>query len=84
MYNKSKSNIIYYSFQYTYYNKDDGEVYQSIEKLDKRGMELIEKHDTKGFQKYLDETDNTICGRNPILILLNVNIFLIMNIYFYL
>lgn len=36
-------------------------------------MELIEKHDSKGFQKYLDETDNTICGRNPILILLNVN-----------
>ena len=38
-------------------------------------MELIEKHDTKGFQKYLDETDNTICGRNPILILLNVKYF---------
>jgi len=35
-------------------------------------MTLIENHDPKGFTKYLDETDNTICGRNPILILLNV------------
>ena len=60
------------SFQYTYYKKEDGEIYQSIEKLDKRGMTFIENHDSKGFEKYLDETDNTICGRNPIMILLNV------------
>ena len=63
------------SFQYTYYNKDDGEIHESIEKLDKRGMALIEKHDAKGFEDYLSETDNTICGRNPIMVLLNVENF---------
>ena len=36
-------------------------------------MALIEKHDAKGFESYLNETDNTICGRNPIMVLLNVN-----------
>ena len=29
-------------------------IYQSIEALDKMGMDLIEKHDLSGFQKYLD------------------------------
>lgn len=34
-------------------------------------MKLIEKQDLKGFTKYLDETENTICGRNPICLLLS-------------
>ena len=34
-------------------------------------MKHIEKQDLKGFSKYLDETDNTICGRNPIRLLLS-------------
>lgn len=35
-----------------------------------RGMKLIENQDAEGFRNYLDETNNTICGRNPISILL--------------
>ena len=35
-------------------------------------MELIEKHDLAGFKSYLDETENTICGRNPISLLLSI------------
>jgi len=58
-------------FDFTYYKKEDGKIYQSIEKLDKEGMSLIEKHDVKGFASYLDKTDNTICGRHPIGVLLN-------------
>jgi predicted class III extradiol MEMO1 family dioxygenase len=27
-------------------------------------------HDVEGFAKYLEETDNTICGRHPIGVLL--------------
>jgi len=59
-------------FNYQYYNKEDGDIYQSIEKLDTRGMSLIEEHSASGFTKYLEETENTICGRHPIGVLLNV------------
>lgn len=33
-------------------------------------MELIQQMDLLGFKQYLTKTGNTICGRNPILILL--------------
>ncbi|GHP08735.1 hypothetical protein PPROV_000747200 [Pycnococcus provasolii] len=49
----------------------DSKIYESIEVLDKRGMRLIEAQDTRGFQAYLAETGNTICGRHPIGVLLN-------------
>lgn len=58
-------------FDFTYYKKEDGEIHQSIEKLDKEGIRLIEEHNTKGFADYLNKTDNTICGRHPIAVLLN-------------
>lgn len=59
-------------FRYTHYDKSKGEIYQSIEDLDRQGMELIESLDTKGFYTYLDRYSNTICGRKPIGILLNI------------
>ena len=34
-------------------------------------MSLIENHDLKGFTKYIDETENTICGQNPIKVLMS-------------
>lgn len=34
-------------------------------------MDLIEKQDPEGFHKYLQETENTICGRHPIAVFLN-------------
>ena len=33
-------------------------------------MNLIQKHDSKGFDKYVKETKNTICGRHPISVFL--------------
>mmetsp|Transcript_7950 Transcript_7950/g.10383 ORF Transcript_7950/g.10383 Transcript_7950/m.10383 type:complete len:298 (+) Transcript_7950:67-960(+) len=57
-------------FNFMHYNKEDGEIFESIEKLDKMGMELIEKLDFDGFIKYLREYGNTICGRHPIAVLL--------------
>lgn len=33
-------------------------------------MDLIEKHALGDFQKYLKETGNTICGANPIQLLM--------------
>lgn len=35
-------------------------------------MDIIEKHDPEGFNNYLAETENTICGRRPIGILLQI------------
>ncbi|KRX05425.1 hypothetical protein PPERSA_05534 [Pseudocohnilembus persalinus] len=60
------------NFDYYYYQKQDGQIHQSIEKLDKKGMEFIEKQDSKKFNEYLQDTDNTICGRHPIGILLQI------------
>lgn len=34
-------------------------------------MNLIESNDTKGFDKYIDQTGNTICGECPIRILMH-------------
>lgn len=47
-------------------------IYKSIEKLDKLGMTTISKGDYKEWKKYIKETKNTICGRNPITIVLNL------------
>lgn len=43
-----------------------------IEQLDQNAMDLISKKDYTGFQQYLQETGNTICGRYPILVLLQM------------
>lgn len=44
----------------------DSEISVSIEKLDREGMSYIEQQSFEKFKAYLDETENTICGRNPI------------------
>ncbi|KAM3173428.1 hypothetical protein ACTXT7_012519 [Hymenolepis weldensis] len=57
-------------FSYTYYDKSAGEIWESIRDLDHKGMSLIESLDTRGFNDYLREYGNTICGRHPIGVLL--------------
>ncbi|KAI9207081.1 putative dioxygenase [Polychytrium aggregatum] len=61
-------------FRYTFKDADaerGDPIYKSIERLDRRGMDAIETLDPKQFADYLRETDNTICGRHPIGVLLN-------------
>lgn len=48
-----------------------GIIADGIEAMDRRGMALIEARDGAGFARYLAETGNTICGRNPIEVLLH-------------
>lgn len=60
------------NFDFNYYNKEDGEIYQSIEKLDKQAIAHIEAHDHDSYDKYLKETENTICGRHPIGVLMGM------------
>ncbi|XP_055338247.1 protein MEMO1-like [Paramacrobiotus metropolitanus] len=57
-------------FNYIYYNAAWGEIHESIEKLDRLGMDIIEELNAKKFRAYLQEYGNTVCGRNPISILL--------------
>lgn len=40
--------------------------------MDREGMGIIEKRDCKGFSTYLRRTENTICGRHPVGVLLSV------------
>lgn len=57
-------------YKYMHYDKTKGEIYQSIEDLDRMGMQLIEGHNPEGFIEYLAKYKNTICGRIPILLYL--------------
>lgn len=47
------------------------EVYEYIEYLDKKGMDLISLQRPGAFADYLREYSNTICGRHPIAVWLN-------------
>lgn len=58
------------NFDYMPYS-GNSEIYEYIERMDKEGINFIEKIDPQGFLNYLDLTNNTICGRNPIMIMLN-------------
>jgi len=47
-------------------DKGINEVYEYIEYLDKKGMDLIAMQRPGAFADYLRESSNTICGRHPI------------------
>ena len=57
-------------FRFTPYDKSHGEIWQSIKALDEQGMKHIEQIDYRGFTDYIDNTKNTICGREPIRVFL--------------
>jgi len=59
-------------FRYTHYEQEYGDIYQSIQALDRQGMDLIENLDAPGFANYLKKYGNTICGRHPIGVFLNM------------
>ncbi|XP_054710539.1 protein MEMO1-like isoform X2 [Uloborus diversus] len=59
------------SFGYQFYDETWGQIHQSIKKLDKMGMDIIEEMSPTAFAAYLKKYKNTICGRRPIIILLN-------------
>ncbi|KAK9874389.1 hypothetical protein WA026_002736 [Henosepilachna vigintioctopunctata] len=57
-------------FRYTYYDRSFGNIHQSIEGLDRMGMDIIENLNPTEFTNYLKKYGNTICGRHPIGVLL--------------
>lgn len=58
------------NFGYSPYSGDQ-EIFKYIERLDHEGIDHIKKLDLKGFNAYLSITNNTICGRNPIMLFLS-------------
>lgn len=59
-------------FDYIPYNPKCGPIHESIRQLDKQGMDEIESLDPRRFQCYMTKTSNTICGRNPIALFLEM------------
>ncbi|KAJ3631564.1 hypothetical protein MTP99_012683 [Tenebrio molitor] len=59
-------------FRYTYYDTSYTYVYESIEHVDRTGMNAIENLSPAEFTDYLKKYGNTICGRHVIGILLNM------------
>lgn len=57
-------------FRYTYYDRSFASIHQSIEGLDRMGMDIIENLNPTEFTNYLKKFGNTICGRHPIGVLL--------------
>lgn len=57
-------------FDYQYYDKSWGKLYEAIERLDKLGMKAIKDLKLDSFTDYLKIYGNTICGRHPIGVLL--------------
>jgi len=58
-------------FNYKYVDDNFKSIWQSIEHLDRQGMNTIESLDPAEFSGYLQKYGNTICGRHPIGVLLN-------------
>lgn len=59
-------------FNFEYYKPEDGQIWQSIQKLDGEGMIAIQNHNFKQFEKHINSSKNTICGRHPIYIFLKI------------
>lgn len=57
-------------FEYQFYDRSWGKIFQSIERLDKLGMKAIKDLKLESFATYLKIYGNTICGRHPIGVLL--------------
>lgn len=63
----------------SYYGKDiegnevtDSTIYKGIEAMDRDGMANIESKSRGKFENYMNNTQNTICGKNPIRLLLSL------------
>eukprot|EP01062_Namystynia_karyoxenos_P030414 TRINITY_DN22726_c0_g1_i1.p1 TRINITY_DN22726_c0_g1~~TRINITY_DN22726_c0_g1_i1.p1 ORF type:complete len:352 (+),score=108.39 TRINITY_DN22726_c0_g1_i1:85-1056(+) len=59
-----------FRYQYHWKPRENPDIGDAIIAMDHRAMELIEQQDSRGLDKYFEETGNTICGRHPIGILL--------------
>ena len=47
-------------------------IWESTEDLDRQALDIIAEMDSKKFDAYIKKTKNTICGSNPITIVLSI------------
>ena len=59
-------------YGYTYVENKKEEIWKNIENLDKEALNIISEMNFNELLKYFNKTKNTICGRNAILLLLNI------------
>ena len=59
-------------FDYVYYNKSFKNIWESTQDLDKQALDIIAEMNSKKLDDYFKKTRNTICGRNPITIILSI------------
>ena len=59
-------------FDYVYYDKKFKNIWESTQDLDKQALDIIAEMNSKKFDDYFKRTHNTICGRNPITIILSI------------
>jgi AmmeMemoRadiSam system protein B len=59
-------------FRYTRLPPGEGEIYERIERLDRQAADAIASGMPRRFAAYLRQTGNTICGRNAILVMMNL------------
>ena len=70
--------LVVVSSDFTHFGADFGyqpftsDIEANLGKLDRRAFDLIVKRDTAGFDAFLTETRDTICGRNGIKVLLRL------------
>lgn len=70
--------LVVVSSDFTHYGANFGyvpfknNIPENLKRLDMGAWEYIEKKDAEGFAAYVEQTGATICGRNPILILLSM------------
>ena len=60
------------NFGFTYYDKNFENIWESIQDLDKQALDIIEEINSEKLEKYFKKTKNTICGRNPISVILSI------------
>lgn len=58
-------------FEYTYEYREKGRdafksIADAIQAMDLKAVDILAAKDVRGWYRYFDETDNTICGRHPI------------------
>lgn len=68
-------------FHFAPFNPHSGiPIFEQITQLDREGMDAIQSLNPHVFSDYLKKTQNTICGRNPILLMLQgAELFRLMN-----
>lgn len=59
-------------FNFTFYDESQGQIFESIRWLDLQGVEVLSQGSPEAFREYMHQYSNTICGRHPIAVLLQM------------